>query len=56
MDKKREIAGYVRLNFQRCLRQGKTIIILIALFFFFQMYLGNVRGVLIKNDEVLGLG
>lgn len=56
MGKKNEIFGYVRLNFQRCLRQGKTIIILIALFFFFQMYLGNVRSVLIKNNEVLGLG
>lgn len=56
MDKKREVFSYVRLNLQRCLRQGKTTIILIALFFFFQMYLGNVRSILIENNEVLGIG
>ena len=44
MDSMRRMNAYVKLNFQRCLSQGKTLVICICLAVFFYLYFGDVRG------------
>lgn len=56
MVKMRESFAYVRLNFQRCIYQGKTAVILVCMLLFFQMYLGRVRPALTEEGLFLGLG
>ena len=42
MDSMRRMNAYVKLNFQRCLSQGKTLVICICLAVFFYLYFGDV--------------
>lgn len=55
MDSMRRINAYVKLNFQRCLYQGKTLVICLCIAVFFFIYFGNVRGNLLAFDQKLGV-
>ena len=53
MDSMRRMNAYVKLNFQRCLSQGKTLVICICLAVFFYLYFGDVRGGLMESGQYI---
>lgn len=55
MDSMRRMNAYVKLNFQRCLSQGKTLVICICLAVFFYLYFGDVRGGLMESGQKIGI-
>lgn len=55
MDSMRRANIYVKLNFQRCLYQGKTLVIGVCFAAFFYMYFGNVRASLIESGQSIGI-
>ena len=54
MDSMRRMNAYVKLNFQRCLSQGKTLVICLCLAVFFYLYFGDVRGGLMESGQKIG--
>lgn len=55
MDSMRRMNAYVKLNFQRCLSQGKTLVICLCLAVFFYLYFGDVRGGLMESGQKIGI-
>lgn len=55
MDNLRMAFAYTKLNFQRCLYQGKTAVIGICIAAFLFAYFGDVRGALIQYGQKVNL-